>query len=118
MLSINCIPVDCESISRCNCGGSNDCGEPTAHFEIPQLLLEYGTPVQYIGSVDRKHPFSIYTQPLDKVDTYRKYRKRGKNKPWVYVDTTPNSRGLLDCFIFGAPLIKQVSVTAIFKDLR
>jgi len=25
---------------------------------------------------------------------------------------------LLDCYIFGAPLIKQVSVVAIFKDLR
>jgi len=60
----------------------------------------------------------VYTKPVDKIKTYQKYRKRGKNKPWVYVDVTPNSSGLIDCYIFGAPLIKQVSVVAIFKDPR
>jgi phosphopantetheine adenylyltransferase len=30
----------------------------------------------------------------------------------------PNSEGLLDCYIFKAPLVKQVSITAIFKDPR
>lgn len=117
MLSINCIPVDCEDLSRCHCNDLG-CGQPTAHFEIPQLMLDFGTPIQYLGSVDRKHSFLVYTDSLDNVEIYRKYRKRGKNKPWVYIDTTPNSRGMLDGFIFGAPLIKQLSITAIFKDLR
>jgi hypothetical protein len=48
----------------------------------------------------------------------RNYRKRGKYKPFVYIDTTPNERGMYDCFIFNAPLIKEVSVVAIFKDPR
>jgi len=35
----------------------------------------------------------------------RNYRKRGRNKPFVYIDTTPNENGMYDCFIFNAPLI-------------
>jgi len=49
---------------------------------------------------------------------YHKFRKRGKNKPFVFVDTTPNENGMYDAYIFNAPMIKQVSVVAIFKDPR
>jgi hypothetical protein len=52
------------------------------------------------------------------ISTIKKYRKRGKNRPWVYIDVTPNSEGLLDCYIFNAPLLKQISVVGIFKDPR
>lgn len=119
LMSINCVPVDCDTLDKCKCRGTT-CGNPTAHFEIPQILLDYGlgNSIKYIGSSDKQHPFIVYTKPIDKIRTYQKYRKRGKNKPWVYVDVTPNSNGLIDCYIFEAPLIKQVSVVAIFKDPR
>lgn len=119
LASINCISVDCDTLDKCKCRG-NVCGEPTAHFQIPQVLFDYGlgSSIKYIGSSDKQHSFLVYTKPIDKLKTYRKYRKRGKDKPWVYVDVTPNSEGLIDCYIFGAPLIKQVSVVAIFKDPR
>lgn len=120
LMSLNCIPVDCDTLDKCKCGKGLSCGEPTAHFQIPQLLFDYGLgkSIKYIGSSDKQHSFLVYTKPIDKIKTYQKYRKRGKNKPWVYVDVTPNSEGLLDCYIFGAPLIKQVSVVAVFKDPR
>ena len=119
LMSINCIPVDCDTLDKCKCRGTT-CGEPTAHFQIPQILFDFGlrNSIKYIGSSDRQHPFLFYSKPIDKINTYQKYRKRGKNKPWVYIDVTPNSEGLIDCYIFGAPLIKQVSVVAIFKDPR
>ncbi len=119
LLSINCIDVQCKNLARCKCSESV-CGTPEAWFQIPQILLDWGASkaIKYIGSVDRQHSFLVYTTPIDKINTYRKYRKRGKNKPWVFVDITPNADGMLDCFIFNAPLIKQVSVTAIFKDPR
>ena len=119
LMSINCVPVDCDTLDKCKCSGSI-CGEPTAHFQIPQLLFDYGLnkSIKYIGSSDRQHSFLVYSKSINQIKTYQKYRKRGKNKPWVYVDVTPNSEGLIDCYIFGAPLIKQVSVTAIFKDPR
>lgn len=119
LMSLNCIPVDCDSLDKCNCGFSG-CGEPTAHFEIPQLLFDYGLKkaIYYIGSTDKQHPFLVYTKPMSILSTIQKYRKRGKNKPWVYIDVTPNQHGLIDCYIFNAPLIKQVSVMAIFKDPR
>lgn len=115
-LSINCIPVDCKNIERCRCG-KEDCLTPTAHFEIPQLLNDYGLQsVDYIGSSDRQLPFIYYTSST--AFRYHKYKKRGKNKPYVWIDTTPNENGMYDCFVFNAPLLSQVSVTAIFKDPR
>lgn len=119
LLSLNCVPVDCDDLTKCKCNTST-CGKPTAHFQIPQLLFDFGLnkAIYYIGSVDKQHPFSVYTKPFEQLNIIRKYRKRGKQKPWVYIDVTPNSDGLLDCYIFNAPLIKQVSVIGIFKDLR
>ena len=120
LLSLNCIPVDCESLDKCGCNVINCGSDPIAHFQIPQILFDYGLDksIFYIGSPDKQHPFLVYTSPVNKISTYQKYRKRGKNRPWVYIDVTPNGEGLLDCYIFGAPLIKQVSIVAIFKDPR
>lgn len=115
-LSINCIPVDCKDIERCNCNYPSDI-TPTLHFEIPQILGDYGNlSIDYIGSTDRQLPFIFYTSST--AFRYHKYRKRGKNKPYVWIDTTPNENGLYDCFVFNAPLLKSVTVVAIFKDLR
>ena len=117
-ISINCIPVDCKSIDRCRCNKQNGCeSDPIAHFEIPQLLNDYGSAsIDYIGSVDREVPFMYFTSSTS--FRYRKYRKRGKNKPYVWIDTTPNENGMYDCFVYNAPLLNTISITAIFKDLR
>lgn len=117
-LSINCIQVDCKNIERCRCNTYDDCSEqPMAHFEIPQILNDYGNlSIDYIGSTDRRLPFVFYTSAT--AFRYHKYRKRGKNKPYVWIDTTPNENGMYDCFVFNAPLLDRVSISAIFKDLR
>lgn len=119
VMSINCIPVDCETLDKCKCRGKV-CGTPMAHFQIPQILLDFGlgNSIKYLGSSDKEHPFLVYTHNIDKIKTLQQYRKRGKDRPWVFIDVTPNSEGLLDCYIFGASLIKQVSIVAIFKDPR
>ena len=116
-LSLNCIPVDCKNLERCRCAINDKYQTLTAHFEIPQIVNDYGAlSIDYIGSSDRQNPFIYYTS----AQSYRahKYRKRGKNKPYVWIDTTPNENGMYDCFVFNAPLLAQVSVSAIFKDLR
>lgn len=117
-LSINCIPVDCKSIKRCKCNYQDECSDPPiAHFEIPQVLGDYGDlSIDYIGSTDRQLPFIFYTSST--AFRYHKYRKRGKNRPYVWIDITPNENGMYDCFVFNAPLLSNVSITAIFKDPR
>lgn len=117
-ISINCITVDCKNIERCRCSSSSECPQTQiAHFEIPQILGDYGQlSIDYIGSTDRQEPFVFYTSST--AFRYHKYRKRGKNKPYVWIDITPNENGMYDCFLFNAPLLDTVSVTAIFKDLR
>ncbi len=113
-ISINCIPIDCKSLDKCRCGGNEN---PTLHFEVPQIVNDYGNlSIDYIGSTDKQLPFIYYTSPI--AFRQHKYRKRGKNKPIVWIDTTPNENGMYDCFVFNAPLLKTVSISAIFKDLR
>lgn len=117
LLAINCIPVDCKDVAKCSKCESLNLGKPQAHFEIPQLLNDYGIQaVQYIGSVDKQHPFIVYTGAS--FSLYHKFRKRGKNRPYVWIDTTPNENGHYDCYVFNAPLLKYISVVAIFKDPR
>jgi hypothetical protein len=36
---------------------------------------------------------------------YHKYKKRRTPKPYVFIDVTPNENGMLDCFVFNAPLL-------------
>lgn len=113
-MQINCIPVDCKSMDKC-CGDTQY-SKAIAHFEIPQTLNEYGIDsLQYIGSVDKQVPFTIYTSTMYQ---YHKYRIRTPRKPYVYIDTTPNENNMYDGWIFNAPLLETISVVGIFKDPR
>lgn len=114
--SINCINVDCKNIERCNC--RKDYGTPTMHFEIPQIVSDFGNAaITYLGTIDRQTPFIFYTSS-QMWNYYHKYKRRGKDKPFVYIDITPNENGMLDCYIFNAPLLKTISISAVFKDPR
>lgn len=116
LVSINCVDVDCESLERCRCG-DNGCDTLAAHFAIPQVMSELGPEALfYIGSSDRMERFSVVMSLSEY--RMRKYRKRGKNKPFVWIDFAPNENEMLDCFLFNVPFIRQVSVTGIFKDPR
>lgn len=117
LMAINCIDVDCESLERCPCGIKSNDDTITAHFEIPQILTQYGKQaIEYIGSTDRQNKFSIITSLSEFKN--KKYRKRGQKKPFVWIDFAPNKNGMLDCFLFNAPFLEQISIVAIFKDPR
>ena len=114
LMSLNCINVDCKSIDKCPCGTSLI--KPTQHFEIPQILNDFGEEsIEYLGSVDKTLQFKVYTSTAF---ITHQYKRRGAHKPYVYIDTTPNENNMYDCWIFNAPLIKKLSLTAIFKDPR
>ena len=114
MLSINCINVDCADPAKC-CNTSS--GKSQAHFEIPVLMNDLGVDAVYwIGTIDKEERYDVYYS-LDPLK-YRKYKKRGANKPYVYIDKTPNENGMYDGWVFNAPFVKMISITAIFKDPR
>ena len=117
LMSINCIDIDCKSLERCECRNLNLNNTQVSHFEIPQIVTDYGKQaIEYIGSTNRQNKFTIITS-LSELKT-KKYRKRGQNKPYVWIDFAPNSNGMLDCFVFDAPMLKQVSIVGVFKDPR
>lgn len=114
MMSMNCIDVDCKSLDKCPCGASYTL--PQLHFQIPQLVNDFGADaVEFIGSIDKQNFFKVYTSTAFQ---YHKFLKRGADRPYVYIETTPNENNLYDAWIFGAPLIKKIAVIAIFKDPR
>lgn len=113
MLAINCVEVDCEYMSKC-C--ELKLGEKALHFEIPPIFRIDGiSSIKFIGSIDRKENYMVYT---DNSYRFHKHKKRGSHKPYVYVDTTTNSNGNIDCYIFNLPLVKYISVVALFQDPR
>lgn len=115
LMSVNCIEVDCKSLDRCPCSEKNY-SKPIAHFELPQLIMDIpGGGIEFIGSVDRSIEFKPYTSLSFK---YHKYKRRGAEKPYVYIDTTPNENNKYDGWIFNAPMLKVLSAIIIPKDLR
>lgn len=112
--SINCITVDCADMSKC-CDMPGT-GKQALHFEIPPILLLNGiNTVKFIGSIDKSVSYKVYTDDTYK---YHKYKKHNSHKPYVYLDTTVNNNGMIDGYIFNAPLVQTISVVAIFLDPR
>lgn len=117
VIAINCVDVDCKSLERCSCKDFNPDDTLVAHFEIPQLISYYGkNAIEYIGSTDRRNKFAIVTS-LTELEN-RKYKKRASRKPYVWIDYAPNENGMLDCYLFNAPFLEQVSIVGVFKDPR
>lgn len=112
--SLNCIELDCKSLDKC-CEHDPD-DELVAHFEIPQLVNDFGEQsIEFIGSTDKQIKFKVYTSPQFR---FHKYKTRRKNKPFVYIDTTPNENNRYDGYVFNAPMLERLTVIAIFKDPR
>lgn len=114
MLEINCIEVDCTDPAKCCTFPS---GKSEMHFEIPVLMNDLGSDaIEWIGTIDREERYDVY-YTMDALK-YRKYKKRGANKPYIYIDKTPNQNGMYDGWVFNAPFVKSLSIIAVFKDPR
>lgn len=116
--SITCLEVDCKPIEKCGiCGiGSKFKQTEIPHVEIPQIVNDLGSlAVDYFGTIDRETPFKVYT---DISYQYHKYDRWIGRKPYVYIDTTPNENNMYDCYLFNVPLLKTVTIIAVFKDPR
>ena len=121
MVAINCVEVDCKDQNKCSCMSSLANAKMAKHFEIPQLMPGLGVDaLAFVGSTDRSHAFKVYynLEAIKYQQHYQKYRKRLNNKPFVYIEKTPNENGMYDCWIFDAPFVQYIAVIGIFKDPR
>lgn len=115
LMAINCIDLDCKSLDRC-CIGSNPSEQPELHFEVPQIVNDQiEDTIEFCGSTDKKDQFKVYT---DTSWQFHKYLRRGSEKPYVYIEPTPNINNMYDGWVFNAPFMKHLSIIAIFKDPR
>lgn len=107
--SVNCIPVDCESISLC-------CGIETfdnkLHFKIPKLATLVGSPLRFIGLTDRSMEFRYTIGGTWKNQMGGKFTK---HLPYVWINAE-----MTDGFIFNPPTddISVISIDAVFEDPR
>jgi len=117
LVAINCIKTDCVSLDKCpGCNIANPYEQPQTHFQIPQVVNDsIEDTVEFIGSTDKNVQYKIY---MDTSWQYHKYMRRGSEKPFVYIEPTPNGENMYDGWIFNAPFVKEISVIAIFKDPR
>ena len=95
MSAINCIPVDCADPSKCpDCFGLPQ-GKQQLHFEIPRLMDDLGeVAINYIGSTDRTTSYDVYFN-RDAIKMHS-HKRRGADKPYVYIEKTPNANGKYD----------------------
>ena len=93
VMLIACIPVDCKSLDKCPCNGTNYT-TPQLHFEIPQLVNDFADrAVEYLGTMDKGYEFKVYTNNSFQ---YHKFLRRGANKAYVYIEPTPNDSNMYD----------------------
>lgn len=118
LLSINCIPIDCLSLDKCPCNTpGNPSAVPEQHFQIPQLYIDpMLESIQYLGATDKSEHYKVYFDP--KQAKFHKNRRRRCDKPYAFIDTTPNEDGMYDGWLFNAPFVKYISIMGIFKDPR
>lgn len=113
MSAINCIPVDCADPSKC-CIPS---GKTQLHFEIPRLIDDLGdSAINYIGSTDRTTSYDVYFN-RDAVKMHN-HKRRGADKPYVYIEKTPNANGKYDGWIYNLPFVKRITIIGAFHDPR
>ena len=114
MSAINCIPVDCADPSKC-CNMSS--GKSQLHFEIPRLMDDLGeVAINYIGSTDRTTSYDVYFN-RDAIKMHS-HKRRGADKPYVYIEKTPNVNGKYDGWIYNLPFVKRITVIGVFHDPR
>ncbi|MCK5788091.1 MAG: hypothetical protein KAH32_03785 [Chlamydiia bacterium] len=110
---IDGIRIDCRDLSN-NCEVVTDSCAP--HFEIPAVNLLYDNPITYLGTINGEVAFKIY---LDKTYRYHKYRVATSKKPFAWVSTTPNNKGLFDVYLFNMGKyseLRYVSIDALFDN--
>lgn len=109
--SLDNITVGCSSMS-CDVNDTT-----TKHIELPPIAVDLGTiAIDYLGSTDKLFKFTVYTTFNG---SYRdKYRKTKNKRPYAIIDTTINSNGMHDVYIFNAPFLQQVSARIIIADPR
>ena len=113
LTAINCVVIDCKDPAKC-C--NNSAGYSEKHFEIPQTIAGLGEDsIYWVGSADKKQSYSVYYSPVQA--KYHKYKRRA-NKPYVYIERTPNENGMYDGWVFNLPYVKTISIIGIFRDPR
>jgi len=84
-------------------------------FEIPKISKAVTNPVSFAGHTDRTNPYKVY---YDHTYLYHKYNRVIKDSPYVWIDMSLNNNNKLTAYLFNCPLIKYITIVAVWEDLR
>jgi hypothetical protein len=116
---IACVPVECGTMEGCcPIDGMDDYNRtPVQTVRLPEIITDYGSEgVSYIGSVDMSTSYTVYFSRSSA--SAHKYRMRGGDKAFAYIEPATLDGGFVKGYIFNAPLAQMVSIIAMFKDPR
>ena len=115
MRKVGCVKVTCGSIEDCCDEDYNVTQIQT--FKIPEIITDPAfNGISYVGSTDMSTQYKTYTSIQSGMS--HKYRMRGSNKPYAVIDASTVTNGYINGYIYNAPLVKVITVVAIFKDPR
>lgn len=117
--SLGCIKVDCSPIENCpECMSSEiPPSQILPHFKIPQpLFSNVMAYINYIGTTDMQESYAVFTD-FERIKAL-KYKRVPLKKPYVFLNTAPDSDGNIHGYIFNAPYVREITVVGVFRDLR
>lgn len=114
--SIDGLHVKCMDLSNnAPCGFTS--GEGVPAVKIPAVASTFDdSAIEYIGLMNKQEKFIVYYD-TDSMENH-KYRLRTKKRPFVWVDTAPDSSGMMTAYLMNAGKyfnLKYMSVRAIFE---
>lgn len=119
MQSLNTVKLECRDLSGgdLNCGNHLLSGDQVPSIKIPMIM---STPddsgIEFVGLVNKQEDFKVYYNISDIENHF--YRVRTAHRPFIWVDLTTDSQGLITLYLFNFgkhnPL-KYLSVRAMFE---
>ena len=111
--TIDAVPISIKDLSRNPILPSF---KKALYFQLPEIAYTFdSSAIEFIGPMDKSRNWKVYTNTTFRSHQYKPVTSRA---PFIYIDTTPNDRGLLDCFVFNAgeyASLKYISTIAIFQ---
>jgi hypothetical protein len=117
---LSCVETYCGKMEECCEDNTNIKGYNSTDvlkFDIPELITDFGTDaVAFVGSADLQTSFSVYFSSNSA--NAHKFKMRGSDRPFVYIEPATLNDGMITGYLYGAPLTKIITVIAMFKDPR
>lgn len=114
--TVDKLKLECTDLSHnAPCGVGS--GEGVPAIKISPIAATFDdSAIEYFGLMNKQEKFIVYYD-ADSIGNH-KYRVKTKNRPYIWVDTTQDSSGMMTAYLLNAgphATLKYLSIRAIFE---